>query len=106
MEQVAAKSNILPSPEKWRQMKKGSRCKVYSSASPFCPLKEVLCTFKSLPSENISLSSEREEEETKAEVQGFFYIPAHTWELLKDLMVWRGSGPRLPLHLLGWLRAE
>lgn len=73
---------------------------MYSSASPFCPLKEVLCTFKSLPSENISLSSEREEEETKAEVQGFFYIPAHTWELLK------GSGPRLPLHLLGWLRTE
>lgn len=79
---------------------------MYSSASLFCPLKEVLCTFKSLPSENISLSSEREEEEMKAEVEDFFHIPAHTWELLKDLMVWRGSGPRSPLHLLGWLPAE
>jgi len=35
MQQVAAKPNILPPPEKWRQMKKGSRCKVYDGALLF-----------------------------------------------------------------------
>ena len=46
MGQVAAKLNILPPPEKWRQMKKGSRCKVYFwcfSFGVFSSPRGVLC---------------------------------------------------------------
>ena len=86
MVQVAAKPNILPPPEKWRQMKKGSRCKVFSGASPFCPLQEVLSTksilWKHLANlrggEDDEEEEEEEEGEMKTHVKDVFFIPAQS----------------------------